>query len=300
LLSPSALLVLLAESSVWNPYVGDVITIELAAGAYALCSEDQRFGNSNIGLVIDNDGMSLIDSLCTPALAAEADAEVQELTGHLELPIKRVVLTSSRIPFTGGSTIFWRAAFFGSESVSDQLDQPVNTMVLKRLIPQHAVAFHGEFITRPVTHTINEVVHLSGAAVVHLLPGESALNTVVQLPGSDVVFLGALGSFGVTPLAFDGDPSAWADSLEALGELGTIFVPGHGLPAGRSALADQAAYLRACVEADGDPFAVPSGPWDRWTDRRFDDVNVERAARLARGDPSTPEAMFRLLGIGSR
>ncbi len=274
-----------------------MITIELAAGAYALCSEDPQFGNSNLGLVIDGDGLSLVDTLTTPALAAQADAEIQELTAHLGLPTKRVVLTSSRIPFTGGSTIFWRAAFFGSEPVSDQLDQPVNTMVLKRLIPQHAVAFHGEFITRPVTHTISEAASISNAALVHLLPGESALNTVVQLPGAGIVFLGALGSFGVTPLAFDGDPAAWADSLDAVSELGTSFVPGHGLPAERAALADQAAYLRACVDADGDPSALPAGPWDRWTDRRFDAVNVERAARLARGDAGTPEAMYRLLGL---
>jgi glyoxylase-like metal-dependent hydrolase (beta-lactamase superfamily II) len=274
-----------------------MITIELAAGAYALCSSEPRYGNSNVGLVIDADGLSLIDSMTTPALAAEADAEIKELTAHLDLPTKRVVLTSSRIPFTGGSTIFWRAAFIGSEPVSDQLDQPVNTMVLKKLLPQHAGAFHGEFITRPVTHTISEAAPLSDAAVVHLLPGESARNTIVQLPGAGVVYLGALGSFGVTPLAFDGDPAAWADSLDSVAELGTSFVPGHGLPAERSALAEQAAYLRACVDADGDLSALPAGPWDRWTDRRFDAVNVERAARLARGDAGTPDAMYRLLGL---
>lgn len=276
-----------------------MITFELATGVFALCASEPRFGDSNLGLVIDADGLSLIDSMSTPALAAEADTEIKALTAHLELPTKRVVLTSSRIPFTGGSTIFWRAAFFGSEPVSEQLDQPVNPVVLRQLIPQHAAAFHGDFVTRPLTHTIGEVARLSDAAVVHLLPGEAPLNSIVQLPGAGVVFLGALGSFGVTPLAFDGDPSAWAESLDAVAELGSIFVPGHGLPAEQPALADQAGYLRACVAADGDPSAIPAGPWDGWTDRRFDDVNVERAARLARGDVGTPDAMYRLLGLGS-
>lgn len=276
-----------------------MITIELATGVFALCASEPRFGDSNLGLVIDADGLSLIDSMSTPALAAEADTEIKALTAHLELPIKRVVLTSSRIPFAGGSTIFWRAAFFGSEPVSEQLDQPVNTVVLKQLLPQHAAAFHGDFVTRPVTHTIGEAAQLTDAAVVHVLPGETALNTVVQLPAAGIVFLGALGSFGVTPLAFDGDPAAWADSLDAVADLGSTFVPGHGLPAERSALADQAAYLRACVAADGDPAAIPAGPWDNWTDRRFDEVNVERATRLSRGDHDTPQAMYRLLGLGS-
>ncbi|MGI9609528.1 MAG: hypothetical protein ACR2NL_04455 [Acidimicrobiia bacterium] len=274
-----------------------MITFEVAPGAFALCSDDPRFGNSNLGLVVDADGLTVVDSLTTPMLAAHADEEISELTAELELRLKRVVLTSSRIPFTGGSTIFWRAAFFGSEPVSEQLDQPLNTMVLQRLIPQHAAAFHGDFVTRPITHTIGEAALLTDAAVVHVLPGEGPLNTVVQLPAAQVVFLGALGSFGVTPLAFDGDPAAWADSLHAVSELGSTFVPGHGLPAERSAVLDQAAYLRACVDAHGDPSAIPAGPWDGWTDRHFDDVNVERAARLADGDGEIPDAMYRLLGL---
>ena len=274
-----------------------MLTFELAAGAYALCADEPQFGNSNLGLVIDADGLTVIDSLATPAMAFLANEEVVALTENLGLPLKRVVLTSSRVPFSGGSTIFWRAGFYGSEPVSDQLDQPVNTMVLKKLIPQHAVAFHGEFVTRPITHTIGEPAMLTEAAAVHLFPGEGPLNTVVQLPAADTVFLGALGSFGVTPLAFDGDPAAWADTLDAITELGTTFIPGHGLPAERQAVEDQAAYLRACVAADGDPSALPDGPWDSWTDRRFDEVNIERAARLARGDHDTPQAMYRLLGL---
>ena len=272
-------------------------TFEVAAGAYALCSEDAQFGNSNIGLVIDPDGLTIIDTLATPAMAFLANEEIVALTENLGLPLKRVILSSSRVPFSGGSTIFWRAGFYGSDPVSDQLDQPVNTMVLKKLLPQHAVAFHGEFVTRPITHTITESALLTDAAVVQLLPGEGPMNTVVQLPSADAVFLGALGSFGVTPLAFDGDPAAWANSLDAVAELGTTFIPGHGLPAERQALVDQSAYLRACVEADGDPSALPSGPWDTWTDRRFDEVNIERAARLGRGDHDTPQAMYRLLGL---
>ena len=208
-----------------------------------------------------------------------------------------MVLTSSRIPFTGGSTVFWRAAFYGSEAVSEQLDEPVNPQVLARLMPQHAEAFHSEFETRPVTHTISEMARLTDAAVVHLLPGEGPMNTVVQVPSADVVFLGALGSFGVTPLAFDGDPAVWAASLERAASLGSMLVPGHGMPGGAREVEMQRDYLLACVAARGDPFAIGSGPWDTWTDRRFDEVNVERAFRLSHGDTSTPDAMYRLLGL---
>ena len=111
------------------------------------------------------------------------------------------------------------------------------------------------------------------------------------------MFAGALASFGTTPLAFDGDPAAWAESLGTLLELGTTIVPGHGSPGGAADLADLVGYLQACVAADGDPSAIPAGPWDDWANRNFDAVNTERAARLASGDDSTPRAMFELLGL---
>ena len=57
------------------------------------------------------------------------------------------------------------------------------------------------------------------------------------------------------------------------------------------------AYLFACVDAEGDPNGIPPGPWDRWADRHFDEVNIERAARLAQGDAGVPAAMLRLAGL---
>ncbi len=43
--------------------------------------------------------------------------------------------------------------------------------------------------------------------------------------------------------------------------------------------------------------AVPPGRWDRWADRGFDEINVERAAMLARGDQSVPPTMLRAIGL---
>jgi len=57
------------------------------------------------------------------------------------------------------------------------------------------------------------------------------------------------------------------------------------------------AYLYACVEAQGDAGALPSGPWDTWRDRHLDEINVERAAMLARGDRDVPPSMLRLAGL---
>lgn len=271
--------------------------IELGRGVFAWTHPDPVFGDSNVGLVIDEDGLTVIDTTATPDRGAHQRATIEELTQDLGLPIKRVVLTSSRVAFSGGSRAFWPAAFYGTEAASDQLDAPANPDVFRRLLPHLAEAYDEEFETRPITHTVSEPAWLSGAANGVPLAGEAPANLVVQVQGAGVVFAGALASFGVTPLAFDGNPLAWAQSLQDLLTLADTIVPGHGPPGGAADVGDQIDYLVACVEADGDPSRLSAGPWDGWSDRRFDPVNVERAARLARGDEGVPESMFALLGL---
>ncbi len=57
------------------------------------------------------------------------------------------------------------------------------------------------------------------------------------------------------------------------------------------------AYLYAVADSEGDARRIPDGPWDDWTDRDLDEVNVERAARLAGDDHDVPVAMLRRLGL---
>ncbi len=271
---------------------------ELAQGMYAFVDPEPGFGQSNIGLVVDEDGLTVIDTGATPDRGQAAREMILELTEPLGLRIKRIVVTSSRVPFAGGTNAFWPAAYYGSQATSDQLDDPINPLALQRLLPHLADVYTFGFSTRPITHTVDESAWLTGSIQVVPAPGESPMNVVVVAPESGVVFAGAIASFGVTPLAFDGDPGLWADTLEQLAEFATTVVPGHGTPGGKADLLDLVGYLRAVVAVDGDTTAIPAGPWDSWSNREFDAVNVERAARLRRGDTEIPAAMFELLGLG--
>ncbi|MEM9131476.1 MAG: hypothetical protein AAGE88_03990 [Actinomycetota bacterium] len=270
--------------------------VELGQGVFAFAHPEPVFGAANVGLVIDADGLTVIDTTATPVEGEATRTAVQTLTAELGLPLKRVTLSSSRIPFCGGSQPFWQAAFYGTEITSDQLDLAPNPDAFRRLLPERAAAYPVDFTTRPITHTVAEPAWLTGAAYGVPLAGESAGNLAIHVEGANVVFAGALASFGVTPLAFDGDPVAWIDSLETLAGLADTVVPGHGPVGGKADVADLVGYLTACVEAQGDPSRLPSGPWDAWADRRFDIVNVQRAAMLAVGDSGVPPAMFELLG----
>lgn len=271
--------------------------VELDRGVFAFVDPAPRFGYANVGLIIDEDGLTVVDTTATPARGEAVKQQIIGLTADLELPIKRVILTSSRIPFSGGGNAFWAAGFYGTEVTSDQLDAPANPQAFRRLLPDFALAYDQEFATRPITHTVTEPAWLSAAACAVPLPGESAANLVLQVEGAGVVFAGALASFGVTPLAYDANLGAWIESLEELRGVGPTVIPGHGPPGGDADLVDLIGYLTACIEADGDLGRLPSGPWDQWSDRRFDAVNVERAALLARGIDEIPQAMFALLGL---
>jgi cyclase len=271
--------------------------VELSRGVFAFVDPAGRFGYSNVGLVIDADGLTIVDTTATPERGERVRTQIVELTAQLDIPIKRVVLTSSRIPFSGGGNAFWAAGFYGSEQTSDQLDAPPNPQAFRRLLPDFALAYPDDFTTRPITHTVSEGAWLSAAAFAQPLPGESPANLVVRVEGAGVVFAGALASFGSTPLAYEADLVAWIESLDLVRSLGSTVIPGHGPPGGAADVADLVDYLTACVEADGDAGRIPAGPWDRWTDRRFDAVNVERAAMLRRGIDEIPQAMFALLGL---
>ena len=145
-----------------------------------------------------------------------------------------------------------------------------------------------ELGTRPVTHIVDGPAHLTPR--VELLPAEGHTegDIIVLVADADVCFAGDLCFFGVTPLAFQGDPAVWAEMLDAIADLAATIVPGHGPVGGEAEVRDLQAYLYACVNADGDVHAIPPGPWDTWLERERDAINVERAAMLARGDDGMP------------
>jgi glyoxylase-like metal-dependent hydrolase (beta-lactamase superfamily II) len=265
----------------------------LAPGVYAWLAEHPAPGHPNAGVVLDPDGATVIDTLCVPS-QHKAFAEAVEALGF---PVRRIVLTGDHIEFVGGTVSFPMAAVYGSPATSAHLDQPPKPEVYRNLFPLLAGEFDDELRTRRVSHIVDDAVQLTPAITAIPVAGQAATNLVVLVAEAGVAFGGAMASFGVTPLAFDGDPAGWADTLDDLAELAPVIVPGHGPVGGREELLALQVYLRACVSAGGDPTVITTGPWSGWPGRERDAVNVERAAMLARGDTGVPPSMLRMAGI---
>lgn len=267
---------------------------ELDDGVFAWLAEDPGPGRPNAGVVVEDDGVTVVDSLMVPSQAQPFAAAVEALG----LPVRRLVLTSSHLEYAGGTTFFPRPAVYGTAQVSAHLDQPPDVGVLRRLYPEQAHELDDELRTRPVTHVVTERTKLTHDIHAVLVRGDLDENLVLAVPRCGVVFGGATCSFGVTPLAFQSDPTAWADSLADIAALGPRLVPGHGPIGDGDDLLAQSAYLYACVDAAGDASAIPPGPWDQWSARANDEVNVERAALLTSGDTRIPPSMLRRAGLG--
>lgn len=263
----------------------------LAPGVYAWLEEPHSIGHPNAGVVVDEDGATVVDTLMVPSQSAGLAAAVSQLGRR----VPRVVLTSGHIEFAGGTAQFRLAAVYGSALTSAQLDQPPNIDAYQAFMPEFAEEFEG-LETRPVSHIVDSPVMLTPAVEVIPIQGHTPGNLMVRVPAAGVLFAGGMCSFGVTPLAFQGDPAAWAQALTAVADLAEAIVPGHGPVGGPAQVHELQAYLVACAEAQGDPSAIPTGPWDGWADRHLDAINVERAHLLSRGDDRIPSSMLRAIG----
>jgi cyclase len=265
----------------------------LADGVYAWLGEGDRHGATNAGVIVDDDGITVVDTLLAPSQWGPLGDAVDVLGAR----VPRCVLTSSHLEFVGGTTRFPIAGRYGSAQTSAHLDQPLNLDAARRLFPEHADELV-ELTTRTISHVVREAAWISATAIAVPLGGQQRENLVVQVPHANVCFAGAMASFGVTPLCFDGDPAAWADALDRLLELAVVIVPGTGPVGGVEEVRALQGYLRACVDASGDVARVASGPWDAWPERRFDPINVERAALVAGGrEDEVPRSMLGLLGL---
>jgi cyclase len=269
-----------------------VLLDALATGVFGWFQWPPGRGRANAGVVVDADGITIVDTLMTPDQWEPFAAAVEE-SG---LPVRRVVLTSSGVEFAGGTGRFKLAAVYGSPQASVHLDQPPNVEAWQALYPEYAAGFP-EVATRPVSHVVAADAQLTEAITLLTTGGQMQENLVAAVPGAQILFGGAMCSFGVTPLCWQGDLLRWIDELDRLAELAPIIVPGHGQIGGLEELRDQQAYLQACVDARGDVRAIPRGPWDGWAAREHDLVNVERAALLADGEDAVPPSMLRLAGL---
>lgn len=265
---------------------------EIADGVLVWLQPGGETGVSNAGVVLDDDGITVIDTLMVRSQWEPFAAAVTAL----ERPVKRVVLTHAHIDHVGGTKAFAHAGVYATPATSALLDQAMPVAAYKAFMPAFDEEFDdlAEVGTRPVTHEVDGAARLTARCELLPASGHTPGDLLVLVEDADVCFAGDLCFFGVTPLAFQGDPATWADMLDAVTELADTIVPGHGPLGGEEEVRQLQAYLRHCVAG-----TVPPGPWDGWAERaERDPINIERAALLASGRDEVPPSMVRAIAGG--
>jgi len=263
---------------------------QIADGVYVWLQPDGESGVSNAGVIVDDDGLTIVDTLMVRSQWEPFAAAVAKLGA----PIRRVLLTHAHVDHVGGTTAFPNAAVFGSPQTSQLLDGEMPVNAYKAFMPAFDAEFDdlAEIGTRPVTHLVTDAAQLTPRVEVLPATGHTAGDLMALVADVDVLFAGDLCFFGVTPLAFQGDPRMWADVLDAVAELAEVIVPGHGPVGGEADVRELQQYLRHCVSGE-----IPPGPWDAWPERDpRDKINIERAQLLGQGRDEIPPAMMRALG----
>jgi cyclase len=263
---------------------------ELADGVYVWLQLPGETGVSNAGVIVDWDGLTVVDTLMVRSQWEPFAAAVKEL----DRPVKRVLLTHAHIDHVGGTSAFRNAMVLGSPATSALLDQPMPLEAYKHYMSAFAEEFDDLEITgtRPVSHIIDGAAQLTPRIALRPASGHTAGDVMALVADVDLLFAGDLCFFGVTPLAFQGDPKTWADVLDAVAELADVIVPGHGPVGSASDVRELQTYLRYCVKG-----TIPPGPWDTWLERDRDPVNIEKAQMLKAGDPGMPPTMLKLIGF---
>jgi glyoxylase-like metal-dependent hydrolase (beta-lactamase superfamily II) len=206
------------------------------------------FYDQNIGAVLGDDGVLIVDTRISHRQADEILADLPSLT---PLPVRAVVNTHGHNDHAFGNHRFRPAPIWGHERCATMVRDTGRAQIAKVSAALPEIA---EDLAEVVLDPPDRLVGDAGGAIDfdaggrrielrYLGRGHTDNDLVVLVPDADVMFAGDLVENGAPPYFGDGYPMEWPATVERLVELVTgAVVPGHG------DVSDRAFAVRSMVE----------------------------------------------------
>ena len=201
---------------------------ELGTGLYAYTAE----GDPNSGIIVGDDGVMVIDTQATPAMAEDVIARVKTVT---DKPIKYVLLTHYHAVRVLGASAYKGAEILASAETRKliaergQQDKDSEIGRFPRLF-QAVETIPG--LTWPNLTFPDEVSVWLGkreVRIMHIGRGHTAGDVIAWVPDSNVVFSGDLVEYHSACYCGDAHFTDWPTTLDNLAELNAVaLVPGRG------------------------------------------------------------------------
>jgi glyoxylase-like metal-dependent hydrolase (beta-lactamase superfamily II) len=228
--------------SVWSE-VGDRVFVRRYA-----------FYDQNIGAVLGDDGVLIVDTRISHRQADEILSDLSELT---QLPVRAVINTHGHNDHAFGNHRFRPAAIWGHARCARMITETGKEQIARvsAAIPELAADL-AEVILDPPDRTFDgdstTVEFDAGGRPIelrHLGRGHTDNDIVVLVPDAQVIFGGDLVEADATPYFGDGYPMEWPATVERLVELVSgALVPGHGTVGDRAFAVRQMTEFRAIAE----------------------------------------------------
>lgn len=224
------------QVSVWRE-VGDLVFVRR-----------YPFFDSNVGAVVGEDGVLIVDTRTSHRQAEEIRRELRQVTA---LPVTRVVNTHMHFDHTFGNAPFRPAELWGHERCAAalrDLGERQRAAAIQEF-PEMADELREVEIVPP-DHTLTDraTISIGGRSVElrYLGRGHTDNDILVVIPDAAVLFAGDLLENDAPPWFGDSFPLDWPSTVEgALGLVGAAVVPGHGGVGDRAFVERQLGELRA-------------------------------------------------------
>ena len=201
---------------------------ELGKGLYAYSAQ----GDTNSGVIVGPDGVVVVDAQATPAMAAEVQGRIAEVTDQ---KVRTIVLTHYHALRVLGATGYPYHEIICSD-VTRAMIVERGQQDMDSEIGRFPELFRGRdgipgltWPTRSFQGRMSLWLGDREAQVIHIGRSHTAGDTVVWLPKEKVLFAGDTVAFGATPYCGDAHFTDWPATIAALRALGAEkMVPGLG------------------------------------------------------------------------